>query len=86
MANKLVCAGPCHSFLKNDTHEKIKFNGKLYCKKCWNEMVRRSLPIGRADFIPDINASLENTDLHPNSYGLVRDKFPIERGWNESDQ
>jgi len=83
MANTPVCAGPCHRFLKKATHESILFNGKRYCKRCWNAMIRDSLPLARGSFMDDLQASLENDELQPTTFGLIRDKFPIERGWDE---
>jgi len=46
-------------------------------------MVRDSLPLGRENFMDDLQASLQNEPLQPTSFGLIRDKFPIERGWDE---
>jgi len=83
MANKSVCAGPCHSFLKKDSHESILFNGKRYCKRCWNGMIRESLPLARENYMDDLQASLEKEPLQPTHYGLIKDKFDIERGWDE---
>lgn len=86
MANKLVCTGPSHEkpkFLGKDSHDKILFNGKYYCVRCWNMMVRDSIPLDRDNFIDDLQAGLQEEPLQPTAFGLIKDKFQIERGWDE---